>query len=436
MEIEEEKKNTIKQHLKSIGERLKLVGTSGDQIALLEKMISLYNSSLDDSIKKSHLLYWSKKDSSLSLVCQRSLLKEEYSEYIQYQFINLLLSSLSNKPKRVSTHAPSNTISQKENKKKCPMGTVIIHNWSESQEESLNRLKLGKIHHWRNRQLSTEQYKLTFSLINSLVKLSRVSRGSIKWSVPSPSTYLGKDDIEEEECHLIIKGVGGDFFIDNRENFHYIKIYVHGRQFVEFTAWHLIDTYSGRLHLNVPGLGPNETYFIVIRADFTIRFHYNENPSPENYIYISNDKSECQFDLETCQMEYWSQQPCILPSLYFIKDVDHLLNLDRIKKGRPTEPIGESSLERLRKLDSYYDSFQRFTLIREIKTYFIKSIPYFTLYGKVLPITEGKDAIYTIYHNNQSIATFILDENTKEITFDLIDSVNSESINMREIYVY
>ena len=411
--MQEEKREEITLHLKRLDKRFSREPES--RVTILEEMMELFQKSiLKESERANWMLCWS----SFTLLPQRELLEEEYENYLNYAMIIVLLGRYKRKRKRLSQNSGANPERERRPKWNGVPKILSLRPLRDESEKVFSDLEYK--HHYPENFVDRANFKLTFTLRDFVLSAKEICGGSFTW--------LSRGE-RGGECWFWM--TNGTIYIDDPSRFHSITIYHQSQQnSLELDGAQFL-TPEGRLDLS--------GYFstkdaILIRAQTDLRVVF---PTGKRSFLKIKSQSSCKFDLDPCLLEYYSKEWYPFPYRFYVTDVDHLLNLERMISGRPLKPVSPNSAQKIAKGHGFHDSMERLKTLRRMKVDQSLShpVPFFSLGNKSLSIVKEQDSLI-LYEDNYSLARCTLRPEKRVILLDMIDSHASEFIQSDKIYRY
>ena len=394
----------LRQHLELVKQRI--CDTEKEQeIDVLVELMKPYQK-LSCVQRSQYILQWT---TPFALEPLRRITPAEYRHCMYYEFIEFLYNRRLERSICLDTFIP-------------PQRNIVhLTTWSTThnvRDLLFNDVKLPHYHH--EQSLSTEQYKLCFALEPTVAKLKSLRRSKIQL-IPSVDGSMGETSLVASNC--IIK-------LGRKDLFRYITVRFSGDMSMdlELDGAQFCDNNSSINLLDYTGV--NQLCYITACAELTLIY---DSPGE---LYI-NSPDRCSFDLTSCHFSYWSNSSHHSAMRYHINDAQYLNNLYRMATNQPilihaTLPENYSALA-----NGFDDSLQRYHLLCRMKVYHlgVHDIPHFFIDDSVLLVTRTVEC-NTIYFHGLSLATFIYDNETNELTLTIIYQNFTRHANLLDYYVY
>jgi len=404
----------MRRHLETVKSRL-LGSDSG--LCLLTSMLSLFEN-VEEPLRKDHLLHWS--PTGVSLVTAEE--EKPGEEYVCYDLLRFL--SDSGKRKRV-TREEESTLKRSRTKEKRKIlllpwegytgYTPSIYTDAFTERCALLRehFSQGGTYYAPCRHLDPEHHKLTFTLTGPIkLKLCNVRGGSVQVPASRHSPH-----------HLLVSNCVVK--LGERTD---LTLYRKGGEHVEIP--------SSTTHLDLREVvGLNEVCYITTGSALELCFS-ERRPG----LLLLRTETHCKLDLGACFLEYWTEVESATrpPFRYIVEDASYLERLCRmsssVDEGGPLV-LGDLPERYRDRMPGFYDSIQRYHLVKRMKVYFVKEVPHFFIDDELQMVTlvEG---VYTVIHGGSTLATFTLDRVERVIRFRLIYSEHSIVANPLHFHIY
>jgi hypothetical protein len=400
------------KHMDKLKERISDVETA-ENIDILCEMIKIYQDIPIDERSK-HLLHWfhdKKEYEHFELTPLRRVKSDEYEEYIYYDFIDFLLEKRKKRRRVVDEWTPR--------KKQCMDNKIhlVKCNSIDALFQESDRLPA---HYFKANQLTSDAYKMCFALEPAVAKFENITNSTIQF-IDTGKTH----EVRIIASNCLIK-------IGNKKLFKYMTIQLKDVDVdINFDVDYFCDNSRNSIDL-LDYVGVDQPCCIIFEAEVTFQF----NTTPGQFHIETN--ARFSFDMDSCQMAYWSNSPIYAPMKYVVEDSKFLENMYHFSK----------TMNRLEytPLPDYFKTYshgfasvmRRYDQLRRIKAYWLdgKSMPYFRLDDQLLMITFNNETGYTLYYNRYSLATFKFDAAQNELSLSLIYPMMSKVINIIDYYVY
>lgn len=407
--MQQQERERIALHLKELEKRFSL---DPERITTLEGILGIFQ-----VLAESDRINW-----IASLRCagtlepKRVLGEDEFSEYMDYGMVVVLLGRYKRKRSR-----PTNKESTRSEKRTKSIAQKILIRPLPIEMDPFPAER-EYIHHFPESQVDRGNFKLTFTLRDFVLNAREVQGGSF--------TFFRHGD---GECWFQFCYPNGVIYVDDPNRFHQITIFrCTGSQ--NPTQWDgkALLTESGRIELR--GLvEPGET--ILVRAESDVRIVF---PCGRKSWFKVKCQRSCKFDLDPCLLEYYSREWYPFPYQFFVPDVDHLLNLERMVSGRPAKPMSPNSLIKVSSGWGFHENMERLKVLRRMKVdqSLAHPVPFFSVQNKPLSIVKESDHSLVLYHDDYSLARCTIKPEKRLILLDLIESHSSRVLPFEQIYRY
>lgn len=398
----------LRQHFEVIKQRIG-DAEKQEEIDVLVELMKPFEK-LPHAMRSQYILNWT---TPFSLEPARRIQPSHYKQQVYYEFIAFLHD------RRVER---SRFFIEEE--EEAPKRRVVhLTKWSMRQNVRDILFSGVTLPHYHHEQcLSIERHKLCFALQPCVAKLKSIKHSKIQFIVPNEGSF-GETSLITSNC--VIK-------LGRKELFRYMTIRFSGdvTMDIELDGAQFCDNNSTINLLDYTGV--NQLCYITACAELTLLFDTNH----EGELYI-NSPDRCSFDLTSCQLSYWSESSRHSVIRYQINDTQYLDNLYRLATNQPILihadlPENYNSLA-----NGFDDSLWRYRLLCRMKVYHLAlhDIPYFFIDDCVLLVTRTPEC-NTIYYGGCSLATFIFNLETNELSLTMIYQNLTRHANLLEYYVY
>lgn len=388
-----DERREIRLHLMKLDARF-----DGDleRVATLEKILQIYQSHI---LVESERVEWIFSFSSFSLERVRVLREEEFGDVIHYLMVLLLL-------KRYKRKRPRSEYNQR-----------ILFLPTPQKNPFEERMKEYN-HHYPEVPVDRCNFKLSFTLRDFVLKAREISSGSFTWFRS-----------EENECWFEFQH--GIIFIYDVTRFESLTIYTSHGNGIEIDGNSLMKE-NGRLDLS-GYVHPDEVLLVRAVVDLSVVF-----PGQRKGRLKIMSESCCKFDLDPCFLEYHSKESFPFPYRFYIPDVDHLLNVERMVSGRPRKPMSPNSLEKLASGWGFHENMERLKSLRRMKVdqSLAHPVPFFSIGKKPLSVVKESENFLTLYQDDYSLAKCTIQPSKGILKLDLIESHESRVLPFERIYRY
>lgn len=391
----------LRHHFEVIKQRI-IDAEQREQIDVLAELIKPFEK-VPHEARSQYILNWT---TSFVLEPLRRIEPSQYQHYVYYEFIDFLHRRRAERSLCLLEEAPKPNV-------------VHLTTWTMRQNVRDVLFSTVQLPHYHQEQhLSTDCHKLCFALEPTVAKLRSIKNGKIQLIA---SEHFRETSLIASNC--IIK-------LGRKEFFRYMTIRFSGNvtMNIELDGVQFCDNNSSINLLDYTGV--DQLCYITACAELTLLF------VDDGELYI-NSPDRCSFDLASCQFSYWSNSRRHSAIRYHINDSQYLDNLYRMATNQPIlihanvpENYGDLA-------NGYEDSVWRYRLLCRMKVYHlgIHDIPYFFIDDRVLMVTRTVE-YNTIYYDGCSLATFIFNDETNELSLTLIYQNFTRHANLLEYYVY
>lgn len=274
-------------------------------------------------------------------------------------------------------------------------------------------------HHYPEAAVERCNFKLSFTLRQFVLNAREISGGSFTWFRS-----------EQGECWFEFQY--GVIFIYDLTRFESLTIYNTNHPGMMEIDGKSVMRENGCLDLS-QYTRPSDILLVKAVADLSVIF-----PGREKGRLRIMSESSCKFDFDPCYLEYFSKEKYPFPYRFYIPDVDHLLNMERMVAGKPTKPMSPNSQNKIASGWGFHENMNRLKSIRRMKVdqSLAHPIPFFSIGNQALSVVKESEDSLILYENGYSLSKCTLRPEKGYLLFELIESHESKVLPFEKIYRY